>query len=608
MRDRIKQLKLAVNIERDTEILRYRTLIEEESIKDRIQAGITLYPIEFNAHSFNDFEALILTFKIDKNQGEHQFSSNGKINLFSANSTEKAEGVIVSLKRNVITIQLFENELPTWIKDGKIGINAIPDTKTIDVMLKTLTSIEQDEIRIANQFYNESEKKPYGIPDTIDDLLNISQNKALNEVLSSNPFHIIHGPPGTGKTHTLVRAISKLVKEGKRILVAAPSNAAVDHITAEIAKENQTVLRLGNSFKIKNTVLQYTLDYKTLNDPLSQVVKRLKKEAEQVRKKAFQYKRNFDKEAYQERKKLRSTLKDIRKDIRAIERDISNSCIEKATVITGTFMALQHERIQNFNADIFIVDEAGQALEPAIWSVARFAPRLILAGDSMQLRPTLFSEKSMELGLAISLLEKGMEIGIPTTLLDVQYRMNDVIMQFSNQMCYDNQLSSDQTIKNLSLLNEIHKPLEFIDTAGCGFDETNDESGGIYNLEEINLIKKRLDELQIDHNSIGIISPYRKQISMIQEFVTSNAIYAQTIDSFQGQERDIIFISLVRSNSANAIGFLSDYRRMNVALTRAKKKLIIIGDSATLGNHSFYQKLLDYVEKYGAYRSAWEYA
>ena len=257
--------------------------------------------------------------------------------------------------------------------------------------------------------------------------------------------------------------------------------------------------------------------------------------------------------------------------------------------------------------DLICVDEAGQALEPAIWSIGHFAPQLVLAGDPLQLPPTLFTREAEKLGLGISLIEKGIELGIPTTLLNIQYRMNDSIMQFSNAAFYNLQLQSAPENATQILPNDGWKAIEFIDTAGCGYDEINNEEGGISNAGELELIEKRLEEIADRNFSIGIISPYRKQVYDLRELLEAASIYIQTIDSFQGQERDIILVSLVRSNAANQIGFLSDYRRMNVALTRAKRKLIVIGDSATLGNDRFYQDFLDYVEKEGSYRSGWEF-
>lgn len=607
MKERIKNLHSALIAERDEELNRFTALIENQSFAERIKVGITLYPIEYTNERYGTFGDLILDFKINPLQDVYQFSSNGRIELFSSHQAEKLEGIILQSKGDILSIILNEQESPDWIKDGKLGLNALPDTRTTDIQLKTLERILTEDLRIVHQFYHPPKEETYATELLTFEEMNPSQNEAISHILSANPFHIIHGPPGTGKTRTLVKAILEATKSGKKVMVAAPSNAAVDHITRSLSTHTDSIVRVGNSFKIAPDILPITLKHQIQSDSYMDVVKRLKKQMETVRKKAFAYKRNFDKEAYAERKALRIELRELRKDIRKIESDISTVCLERAQIVTGTFTALNDKRLKGMEFDLICVDEAGQALEPAIWSIGHFAPQLVLAGDPLQLPPTLFTREAEQLGLGISLIEKGIELGIPTTLLNIQYRMNDSIMQFSNAAFYNLQLQSAPENASQMLPNDGWKAIEFIDTAGCGYDEINNEEGGIANLGEMELIQKRLAEIEDRNFSIGIISPYRKQVNDLRELLETESIYIQTIDSFQGQERDIILVSLVRSNTANQIGFLSDYRRMNVALTRAKRKLIIIGDSATLGNDRFYQDFLDYVEKEGSYRSGWEF-
>ncbi|NOQ74148.1 MAG: IGHMBP2 family helicase [Crocinitomix sp.] len=607
MQERIKNLKKAIEFERQEELDRFADLINEQTIKERISAGITLYPVEFTNEKYTAFEDLLLEFKINENQDPYQFSSNGKVSLFSENNSESVEGVVASFKHGVLSIQLGQSEKPDWIKSGKLGLNALPDTRTADIQLATLKTIEAGELRLANLFYSIGSKQEYAVDSLEFDGFNPSQNMAINQLMSKNPFHIIHGPPGTGKTKTLVQAIVQLAASGKKIMVAAPSNAAVDHITHAIAQENSALVRMGNSFKISEKALPFTLKSQVLNSPFMDVIKRLKKDAESIRKKAFKYKRNFDKEAYAERKRLRYELKEIRRDIRKMEQDMSLGFINGAQIITGTFIGLQDKKLRHLQVDAVFIDEAGQAVEPSIWTVAHYAPQLFMAGDPLQLPPTLFTNKAKALGLGISLIEQGIKLEIPTTLLDIQYRMNHKIMQFSNAQFYEGKLRAHESVTEQTLIAEEYEPIEFIDTAGCGFNEQKDSSGGISNPGEIEIVQKRLAEINLENISVGIISPYRRQIALLEETISEQGNQAQTIDSFQGQEKELIIVSLVRSNEKGIIGFLKDYRRMNVAMTRAKKKLIIIGDSATIGNDTFYESLLDYIEKHGTYRSAWEY-
>lgn len=607
MLERIKKLKEALLLERAAELSRYTSLLDDLGIKERIIEGITLYPIAFLEESYTIFDDLILSFKINEAQDPYKFSSNGSVQLFHAQSPDKIEGVIYSFKEGVINVRISADEMPDWIKSGKLGLDALPDTRTTDIQLKTLDKILADELRIASNFYKNGRLEQYDIPSTNYEGYNLAQNQAINHLISSNPFHIVHGPPGTGKTKTLVKAILLLAALGKRIMVAAGSNTAVDHITFELSKENKSITRVGNSFKISTEVEDFTLRMKTLTSPLMDVVIRLKKESEIIRKKVQKYKRSFGKEEFEERKMLKRELSALQKDIRGIENEIAYDLLDTSQIITGTFMGLQDKRLSKFNFDAVFVDEAGQALEPAIWSVAHFAPKLFLAGDPLQLPPTLLSQEAEKLGLAVSLIEKGIELGNSTTLLDVQYRMNDQIMQFSNQQFYESKLSSADLVISACLIPDDFEPVEFIDTAGSGYEEEQDELGGIFNLGEINLIQQRLETIEVSERSIGIISPYRLQINKLREVFPEQKITIQTIDGFQGQEKEVIILSLVRSNKTNTIGFLKDYRRMNVAMTRAKLKLIVIGDSSTLGKDRFYEDFLNYVEKNGSYRSAWEF-
>lgn len=604
---RIENLKKALIAERDEELSRYASLLNEQSIQERIAAGVTLYPIDYVGERYTHFEDLLLEFRINENQDPDQFPANGKVHIFNGNNAEKVEGAVQSFKNNLLTVQLSDADLPDWMSGGKIGLNAVPDTRTTDIQLKTLDRIAAGELKIAEAFYKNGGKQEYAVVAGEFKGLNESQHEAANHLTASNPFHIVHGPPGTGKTKTLVSAISALVASGKKVLVTTPSNAAVDHITLELAKAGQKPVRLGNSFKTAEAVLPYTLKQLVLNNTLMAVVARLKKEAETVRKKAFKYKRNFGKEEYEERKKLRHELREIRRDIRNIENEISYDCLKSASVITGTFVGVLDKKLNTTTFDAVFVDEAGQALEPAIWSVAHFAPKLFLAGDPLQLPPTLFTHEAEKLGLSKSLIEQGIELGLPTTLLNVQYRMNRKIMHYSNNWFYDSKLNAHETVADAALNDEIYEAIEFIDTAGCGYDEKNDAGGGISNPGEVDIVKQRLAEFDLSSVSFGLISPYRRQVTLMQETFPELSGNCQTIDSFQGQERDLIVVSLVRSNESGTIGFLSDYRRMNVAMTRAKKKLVIIGDSATIGGDAFYKTLLDYIEKEGTYRSGWEF-
>ncbi|MBD3637905.1 MAG: Flp pilus assembly complex ATPase component TadA [Crocinitomicaceae bacterium] len=607
IKQHFQQLLTALQIERKEEQEQYRLLTENAAIKERVEAGITLYPLEFLSLNFNDSGDLLIDLKVNPSQEATAFGTGKTISLFNAEG-EQAEGQMLSLKNQIATIRINDEGVQDWIKKGKIGLNALVDTKTYELYEKTIKRIlNEDKYPLLQDFYQV--KHAHSPENYTNNTLNSSQEKAIGEILSENTITLVHGPPGTGKTTTLVAAIKALSEQKKRILLCAPSNTAVDNVCTKLLKEKINVVRIGNEAKIDDSVAPAYLENRIKTDRSYKTLIQLKTDAEKIREQAFKFRRNFGKEEYQERKRLKVELKSLKADIRKIQNDIARSIINDAQVIAGTFYGVQGiaEMLNNF--DYVFIDEAGQAIEPGIWSVAHFGNKLVLAGDDLQLPPTVKSFEAERLGLGNSLLQRASEIDFPKYLLNVQYRMHQKIMEFSNQQFYEGKLVAHESVATAALPGNEHEPVEFIDTAGCGFEEKKDlESGGITNEGEIKVLLAILKEYNPDKHDIGVITPYRAQLIAIEDALHTFNGYANTVDSFQGQEREVILISLVRSNESGEIGFLKDYRRMNVAMTRAQKKLVIIGDSATIGQDSFYNAFLEYVEKNGSYRTAWEFS
>ncbi len=609
---RLLDLTAALEIEKQAEIDEFISLNTHKTIQDRVELGKTLYPLEYVSLKFSNFGDTILEFSIHENQASSQFSNGSSIELFNADG-ESAKGIIQYSKLDKLLINTnSENseKVEEWVRNGKIGVNLLPDSKTHDLFLDNLRSIKDSDFPFQiKQIYNPKRSLLDVKSDYTNPNLNDSQLAAVQQILEfENKVAIIHGPPGTGKTTTLVESITELTRRGKKVLVCAPTNAAVDNISQKLIENKLKVCRLGNPVKIDSAIQNYTLDFLAKNDSSFKLVETLKKASEVIRKKAFKFKRNFGKDEFLERKQLKYELKSIRKDIRKIQKDIYNTILENAEVVTGTFVGVLSKELSKIEFDYVIVDEAGQAIEPAIWSVCKLANKVVLAGDEFQLPPFVLNKDALKLGLNQSILEIASDCNFPTDLLTVQYRMNTQIMQFSNDYFYEGKLTAAAHVENWTVDSETHHAIEFIDTAGCDYMENSgDTSFGLSNEGEIEIIAKRCLELDLEENSFGIISPYRQQVKRMQSKFEGISQQINTIDSFQGQERDIIVLSLVRSNSEGIIGFLKDYRRMNVAMTRAKKKLIIIGDSATIGNDKYFTQLLDYIEKEGTYRSAWEY-
>ncbi|MCB9225331.1 MAG: AAA domain-containing protein [Crocinitomicaceae bacterium] len=605
--EHFRQLDEALLVEKQEEIEVYKQLTEQSSFKDRVEAGITLYPIEFREMRYNELGDQLIEAKKNPNQEGEEFGVGRLVEIFNTEG-ESCHGQLIEQKETNLLIRILDEDVRDWIKDGKIGLNAMVDTKTYDLYHLILMEIINGlKYPVLSDFYN-LRTKDYPEEGYENPSLNPSQIKAVEEMISDNTVSIIHGPPGTGKTTTLVAGIQALIERDKKILLCAPSNAAVDNICEKLIKKEVNVVRVGNAAKATEGAMEADLDQLIQKDRSFKLIENLKLQADKIRDKANKYKRNFGKEEYEERKQLQRAFKEIRSDIRRIQKDITKNILESADVICGTFVGVQNIAKNIGEFDAVVIDEAGQAIEPAIWSVGHFSKKLIIAGDDLQLPPTVKSMEAEKMGLAKSVLEMATEIGFPKHLLNVQYRMNQRIMGFSDFEFYEGLLSAHESVAHQQLDYTPYAPVEFIDTAGCSMDEQkDDESGAIKNEGEIKVLRQILEEHDPHKYSMGVITPYRAQLHLIQNELSHITKYSNTVDSFQGQERDIIIISLVRSNDRGEIGFLKDYRRMNVAMTRARMKLILIGDSATLGQDEFYARFLDYVERVGTYRSAWEF-
>ncbi len=605
--NKLQTLQKALIAEKQNEIDYYKLNLSQLSLNDRVKNQTTIYPLNYIDLKFTSFGEQLIEFE---NQMSYPKLSLGQlVEVFKDEHTLKGYVYKIISDRFYIKTN-SDDRFFEWINKGKVGLNFLPDTKTYDTFINELKSIESTTLPHHLKFiYNKNR-----VYDNSTDIINIphlnsSQNKAVNQIINSNnPAEFVHGPPGTGKTTTIVEAIHQLSLQGKRVLVCSSTHIAIDNVCQKLIDKKVNVCRIGNPIKVDDNIINISLENKAKNDMLFKVVEQLKKQADVIRKKAFKFKRNFNQSAYEERKQLKKELKAIKKDINKLQKDIYKNILDTSAVICGTFVGVLSELSQHSFFDYVFIDEASKAIEPAVWSVCKYAPKLILAGDHQQLPPFVQSDLAIKLGLNQSLFEVAHQQDLSMLLLNEQYRMNEKIMAFSNQQFYESKLIANSKVKNWCLPNEQHQPIEFIDTAGCDFEETNEnENYGIYNLGEIDIVKKRLQFLESYKDNIVIISPYSLQVNHLKNELTSYKHNINTIDSFQGQESDIVIISLVRSNNKSVIGFLKDYRRMNVAMTRAKKKLIIIGDSATIGQNKFYNQLLEYIEEFGSYTSAWEY-
>jgi superfamily I DNA and/or RNA helicase len=623
-----KKLLDLLKIEREEDRSNYLKLTETTSIADRRANGLTWYPIAIRNTEPSRGDYLTVEMERPSHQDiAHQFRFGVPAVLFSNHDPKKdrVEGTITHQNNNRLKITLFTDGLPDWSRDGKLGVELLFDNNSYDEMqnaLKQASAIrEKPEGKLTRILTGESspqflaQKEFPVLPG-----LNQSQQAAVHQILSAQDLAIVHGPPGTGKTTTLVQAIKALIaQDQQQIMVMAPSNTAVDLLSEKLSIEGLNVLRIGNPARVSEKLMSLTLDNKMAEHSYVKDVKKLKKQASEYKNMAHKYKRSFGKAERYQRKALFDEAHKIMREVDKTEQFIIDDLVSKAQVITATLVGSNHYTIRDVKFNTVVIDEAGQALEPACWIPILKAQKLVMAGDHLQLPPTIKSNEAARGGLNTTLLEKCVALYPEAViLLDEQYRMNETIMGFSSKEFYGGRLKANAPVAH-QLLFPGDLPLTFIDTAGCGFDEKLEGTSSV-NPEEAAFLIKHLtglaEELKADaFPTVAVISPYKEQIRMLQELTSeseilksfSDKISVNTIDSFQGQERDIVYISMARSNMSGDIGFLSDIRRMNVAITRAKKKLVIIGDSSTLGNFPFYTDLIKYAEGVGGYKSAWEY-
>ncbi|MBI2730258.1 MAG: AAA family ATPase [Sphingobacteriales bacterium] len=540
MHPHIQLLLNCIELEEKEQANRYK-LDQHHTLKQLKAEGLALHPLTVTKKTFGYADYPEITFKLSFPPETNMFRDGSAIECF-LQGEEPVKGILMSLDGKNGEFRLFAPDFPEWIEEHGVGIKLAPDTRTTAIMKKVLTEIENNKslFKVFEQIHTVIKEK---ISLTLSKVvstqfrnknLNESQQNAVNAILQNEPICIVHGPPGTGKTTTLIEAIIQMIALGEKVLVSAPSNTAVDNISKGLLQQGVKLLRVGNITKVDALIFAHTPEGKLHNSKELKEIKQLKIRAEEFRRMAHKYKRSFGKAEREQRNLLFREVKNIRSEIK-------------------------------------------------------------------KLPPTVLSNEAAVAGFNISILEKAIATSANVHLLNVQYRMREVIAGFSSHYFYNGLLQTAAHLKNTG----VH--LTFIDTAGSGFQETHGPDGiSLQNEGELEIIQQWIEREKPDASTIAFISPYSGQVAAAKELLSSS-LRISTIDSFQGQEKEIILLSLVRSNEDGDIGFLKDYRRMNVAITRAREQLVVIGDSATIGADKFYHSFLSYAEQNGTYRTVWEF-
>lgn len=620
----LQRQRMLLEIEYNHEKEEFRKQTETMGVERKVRRGDAWFPISIGRSYYNSLNQMVV--EVMRQPGsdiEHNFEAGRPVCFFTIKNDTSTAGAKATKGGSKLQYLSFtatvsyaeQDRMVVALPDsGRIvdlqrqdalGVQLFFDETSYRLMFEALDRVIRARSgRIADLrdiFYTKAPASRYTFDAMRFPWLNASQEKAVNEVLWAKDVAVVHGPPGTGKTTTLVEAIFETLRRESQVLVCAQSNMAVDWISEKLVDRGINVLRIGNPTRVNDKMLSFTYErrFEAHPDyPQLWSIRKAIRELRQQRKHADSWHQKMD------RLKSRATELELR---------IRSSLFGEARVIASTLTGAANRVLEGEKYSTLFIDEAAQALEAACWIAIRKAGRVILAGDHCQLPPTVKSIMALKGGLGKTLMERIVENKPETvTLLKMQYRMNEQIMKFSSEWFYNGMVESAPTVSHRGIL-DYDTPMMWIDTAECdGKEEFVGENFGRINRAEAELTlqtlqqylekigKQRILEESID---VGIISPYRAQVQLLRKELRKREFFrpyrhlltVNTVDGFQGQERDIILISLVRSNDGGDIGFLRDLRRMNVAITRARMKLIILGSSVTMTSHPFYKKLYEYV-------------
>lgn len=640
------QQRTLLQLEYYTEKEAFRKLTEQMGMQRKVKRGDAWFPLQVGKSFYNSLnQTAIEVFRTSDQDIEHNFEFGRPVMFFRSEGSEELKyfsftGTVsyVDGDRMVVTVPDSAPLLELQQSTDPIGVQLSFDETSYKLMFEALDRVmKAKNNRLAylrDLFYSHQKAGRFSFEPMKFPWLNPTQERAVNEVLWAKDVAIVHGPPGTGKTTTLVEAINETLMRESQVLVCAQSNMAVDWISEKLVDRGINVLRIGNPTRVNDKMLGFTYERRFESHADYPQLWAIRKAIRELRKNRKKGSENY----HQKMDRLKSHAAEI-------ELRINAELFGEARVIACTLVGSAHRLLEGMKFGTLFIDEAAQALEAACWIPMRRASRVILAGDHCQLPPTVKSIAALRAGLGKTLMERIAENKPEVvTLLKIQYRMNDEIMRFSSDWFYGGKVESAPQIKYRSVLDYDH-PITWIDTSNEenqitieGEDAPEDsastsssvsaanqnsdlnfkeqfvgESFGRINKAEAELTlltlaeyftkigKQRVLEERID---VGIISPYRAQVQYLKKLIKKyeffkpyrRLISVNTVDGFQGQERDVILISLVRSNDEGQIGFLKDLRRMNVAMTRARMKLIILGNKNTMTKHPFYKKLWEYVE------------
>lgn len=615
----LQKQQLLLRMEYEYEKEEFKRQTETMGITRKIKRGLCWYPLLVGRSYYNSLNQLVVeVIRTEDKDIEHTFEFGRPVCFFQ----QKYDGKIHYMNFTATVSYADEERMVIALPNAgtlleiqgtdRLGVQLYFDETSYHAMFEALEDViraknnrlaELRDTLLGTLSVHQRELYPVRFP-----WLNSTQEEAVNKVLCTKDVAIVHGPPGTGKTTTLVEAIYETLHRENQVLVCAQSNTAVDWISEKLVDRGVPVLRIGNPTRVNDKMLSFTYERRFESHPAYT-------ELWGIRKSIREMSGRIRKGSHIERENMRNHISHLRDRATELEILINEALFSSTRVVASTLVSSNHRILNGRRFSTLFIDEAAQALEAACWIAIRKTDRVIFAGDHCQLPPTIKCIEAARGGLNHTLMEK-VATNKPSSvsLLKVQYRMNESIMRFPSEWFYNNQLESAPEIRQRGIL-DFDTPMIWIDTSEMEcHEEFVGESFGRINKPEANLLLQELESYiqKIGENRVldeqidfGLISPYKAQVQYLRNKIKSSSFFrgfrplitVNTVDGFQGQERDVIFISLVRANESGQIGFLNDLRRMNVAITRARMKLVILGNAATLTKHTFYHKLMEYIQK-----------
>jgi ATP-dependent RNA/DNA helicase IGHMBP2 len=603
----LRELGALLDREREAEQQRFADAQAKLSLRERAARGLAVVEVEAVDESGLSGRALVTYARKDGREiGGAKIGVGALVRVVpKREALEELPGGIVARRQRAKLAIAFDEPPPDWALEGRVTIELLPSAATHERLAGAVRRIASEKRWVPLLRGDEPRFEAETFAEATN--LNAEQNEALRRSLEARDFFLVHGPPGTGKTTVLVEIARRAAEAGQQVLAAAPSNLAVDNLVERLDAAGLDAVRVGHPARVLPAVLRHTLEERVRAHDQARIAADLVDQALRLRADARKQKQRRGPGRFSESRAQEREARQLLAEARELEDRAQKDVLDRAQVILATLTGLESRALRGRKFPLGLVDEATQSVEPAAYLALLKAEKVILAGDHLQLPPTILSPDAQALG--VSLFERLGELhpSARVTLLQ-QHRMNEQIMRYPSDSLYGGKLRAHPHVASWSIDD---RPLELIDTAGRGFEEEQPpESDSKLNEGEAELAAaqaQRLLALGLPESQIAVISPYDGQVQRIRQLLAQFPdLEVDTVDGFQGREKEAIVVSLVRANPEGELGFLADLRRVNVALTRARKKLIVIGDSATVARHPFFAGLWKYAESIGAWRSAWD--